>query len=96
MRCWICKRTKDDIINDLFNLVGKNNKLDYTKELISNGIEFLHYDSDDTQCISVPICCVCNSLVYESLSSVLLQYMTEDEVRNIIKEAKVVFNDEQE
>jgi len=86
-KCWFCGKTKEQIIDDLFNL-SQDKKL--TKEIIGNGVEFYKFSNDDTSCIDVPICNVCSGSYYSMLEETLMQFQTKDEVEEIIKDIRLV------
>ena len=81
-KCWACKRTKSEIVDDLFDLCEDK---ELTRELIANDVEFETVNSDDTSCIDISVCTVCSSLYYEILKGTLDQFVSRDELTDILK-----------
>lgn len=90
-KCWVCKRTKEEIVDELYNLnqTGLGNK-ELTKETMGNSVEFIEYNNDETSCVNIFVCNICNSLYWGAIEESMDQFVTKYELEDFAQSLKVV------
>ena len=94
MKCWMCKRTKEEVIADLMQLEkeqtpdGKVN----SKEAMDSEewIELIKDEYEDGTFVDFPVCRICQGIISSTMKVITEQCVTGDELEDKLKNIKLV------
>lgn len=87
IKCWICKRTKNQVIDDMAEL-DKKEGFNNERDALEEGFKWAkHEEPGIMSTVTLHICCICEELIYHFT----YEYMNDNDVLTAEELAELEF-----